>query len=273
MGFDAQSIRFLRYCHETRQKLGKTITIGRQEIDPYAGRDINNGKPSGKLISYKYCEEILVKNIGSSSVDSIDISSYEKASILHDMNQPLPRELCNKWDTVIDGGSLEHIYHFPQAMDNCSRLCRTGGQIIHFVPGNNFLNHGFYQFSPDLFYQLYSPENGYEDTEVFMTEIGFHSRCYKVNPPTGKRSELMSGKRILLMVCTKLEKKNDEIKVIYQKDYQVEWAQKSSLDSWWKNKIKQVPVLHRIIRFVVESARDRARWISPSNRNLKRVRI
>lgn len=272
MGFDVQSIRFIKYCHK-RQELGKTVTIGRQEIDPLACKMIYKKNLLRDNKGSRYCEEVLVKNIGASSVDSIDISGYEKANILHDMNQPLPEELWNGWDTVIDGGSLEHIYHFPQAMDNCSRLCRLGGQIIHFVPGNNFLNHGFYQFSPDLFYEFYSTQNGYENTEVFITEVGGCGRCYKVSPPSGERRELMSKRRILLMVCTRLRKKSDGIKIVYQKDYQISWAGAPSPESWLKKEIKRCPILHKPVRLLLASVRDRIRRIGPGNKSLKQVRI
>jgi 2-polyprenyl-3-methyl-5-hydroxy-6-metoxy-1,4-benzoquinol methylase len=66
------------------------------------------------------------------------------------MNKPLPKTLHNKYDTVIDSGTLEHIFKAPEALEYCLLLCKPGGQILHMLPSNNWCGHGFWQFSPEL---------------------------------------------------------------------------------------------------------------------------
>lgn len=63
-------------------------------------------------------------------VDSIDISDYENATIEQDMNQPIPEHLKLQYDTVIDRGSLEHIFNFPVSIKNCMSLIKPGGFYI-----------------------------------------------------------------------------------------------------------------------------------------------
>ena len=46
----------------------------------------------------------------------IDNSNHEQASKIHDMNLPLPKKMHSDYDTVIDVGSLEHIYNIPQTL-------------------------------------------------------------------------------------------------------------------------------------------------------------
>jgi len=96
---------------------------------------------------------LLRQEFGASTVVSIDYSDYEGANIIHDMNYPISQETYSKFDTVIDAGSLEHVYNAPQALKNCSLICnKSGGQIVHILPSNNYCSHGFWQFSPELFF-------------------------------------------------------------------------------------------------------------------------
>jgi hypothetical protein len=82
------------------------------------------------------------------------IDVHEKATHVVDMNKPLAIE--ERYDTVIDAGTIEHIYNAPQALANVSAMCAHQGQILHIGPANIFCGHGFWQFSPELFFSLYS---------------------------------------------------------------------------------------------------------------------
>jgi len=66
---------------------------------------------------------------------------------------------------------MEHVFNASQGLKNVTRLCAPGGQIIHSLPANNFCNHGFWQFSPELFFSLYSDKNGYSETEIFLADV------------------------------------------------------------------------------------------------------
>lgn len=87
----------------------KTITIGRQnlyEVDHYLDYK--------KYKNNDFCEELLVNNFGSTTVDSIDFSDFEGASIVFDMNKSLEEKFHEKYETVFDIGSLEYIFNLPQ---------------------------------------------------------------------------------------------------------------------------------------------------------------
>lgn len=94
------------------------------------------------------------------SVDAIDASDYEGANIVHDLNLPIPVELRERYDLVWDGGTLEHIFNFPVAVLNAMQMVKIGGHLFVATPANNQCGHGFYQFSPDSFFRILSPENG-----------------------------------------------------------------------------------------------------------------
>lgn len=92
--------------------------------------------------------------VGGVQIDIIDFKLYEGTEIVHDLGIPIPEDLTEKYDMVIDGGTLEHIFNVGEAFHNVAKLTRPGGVVIHFLPMNS-LNHGFHNFSPTLFYDFY----------------------------------------------------------------------------------------------------------------------
>lgn len=111
----------------------------------------------------------LFEGLGFNHVDSMDVSNFEGASIVHDLNNPVPNYLINKYDLVYDGGTLEHIFDFPQSLRNIYDLLKSGGIVIHCSPVNNHVDHGFYQFSPGLFFDYYQ-NNCFDVVHAFLFE-------------------------------------------------------------------------------------------------------
>jgi SAM-dependent methyltransferase len=224
MGIDVHGLNFLRYARKFGN-FGKTVTIGRQGI--HLPEPIMRSKLSldDTYKNHPYCEELLVNHFGAESVDSIDNSSYENASIIHDMNSPLPMSRHALYDTVFDGGCLEHIYNITQAFKNCSSFCKPGGQILHVVPANNFCGHGFWQFSPELFFSLYSEKNGYSQTEVFLADLTQEDRWFKVREPkNGHRVGVTTGTQVYALVRTVVGTLDFSHTEVQQSDYEYQWT-------------------------------------------------
>ena len=76
--------------------------------------------------------------------------------MIHDLNLPVPPELHERYDLIIDGGTLEHVFHVPIAMENCMKMTKTGGHVVIITNINNLVGHGFYHFSPDFFFRAFS---------------------------------------------------------------------------------------------------------------------
>ena len=60
------------------------------------------------------------------------------------MNEAIPDSLKGKFSCVLDGGTLEHVFNFPQAIKNAMEIVAIGGHFLGVVPANNFSGHGFY---------------------------------------------------------------------------------------------------------------------------------
>ena len=252
MGIDIHAVNFLRYVTKKR-KLGRVATIGRQsllvprrELAKVLGvswKDTNLGL---------YSEELLKKHFGATAVDSYDYSDYEGATHVVDLGRPMVPE--QQYDTIIDCGTTEHVFDVPQVLRNLSSLCASGGQIIHVLPANNFCGHGFWQFSPELFFSLYSDASGYRGTEVFLADLRDKNQWFEVEQPkNGRRAEVTSSSPLYVMcMTTKLgEVFPDNIQ---QSDYVHHWDRfsntpklQSGLVFTLKTVIKGRPSLHRFI--------------------------
>jgi hypothetical protein len=223
MGLDKTVIKFLISCN--KRYFGKTLLIGHQMM--FANQKISQ---TGILRVGEYSGPFFQDVLGASSVESIDISKYEGATYEHDLNKTLPRELFEQYDTVFDGGTLEHVHDVVTAMDNIAAACRKGGTIIHVLPANNFCGHGFYQFSPELFISRYQVQNGYLDTEIYLASVLQSRYWYRVTPPTdGTRVNLMSRYPVYILVKTRKNFTGTKQIDVQQSDYQVKWESKAEV--------------------------------------------
>ena len=126
----------------------------------------------------------LFKSLGFDSVQSVDYSNFENPTYIHDFNHPVSEELYEKFDAIYDGGTLEHIFNFPESLKNIYKMLKVNGIVMHASPSNNYVDHGFYSFSPTLFYDYYLA-NGFEILKSYVYEIEpYSNKClvYAYNP-------------------------------------------------------------------------------------------
>ena len=223
MGIAIHTLNTLRYC-ANKKKFGKTATLGRQRIllDRMQIKKILNIEEDFGV----FCEELLKQVFLATKVDSYDFSEYENATHIYDFNQSLTFE--DQYDTVIDLGCSEHIFNIANVLANISKLCKIGGQIIHALPANNFCGHGFWQFSPELFYSLYNSKNGYDKTEMFLADLSDESYWYKIKPfVPGERVNILSNSSVYIIIRT-VKISDFSHNDIQQSDYQFEWSKEVS---------------------------------------------
>src|SRR5216683_1840930 len=212
MGFDDATFQVLLTAREAGVSFSRVLTIGRQwlyvtekEMCEMLARHriFVSAKQAKEVLTEQkgYCEPLL-KLLGADRIDSIDASSYEGASILHDMNQPLPDAYRNEFSVVIDGGCLEHVFDFPRALKNCMEAVATGGHFIGITPANNLMGHGFYQFSPELFFRVFTSANGFRIAKIILYEYPWKRVWYEVADPAQvrRRVELTNRRPAYLIV-------------------------------------------------------------------------
>ena len=84
---------------------------------------------------------------------------------------------------------------------------------------------------PELFFSLYSKENGYEETEVFLADHAREDIWYQVSKPeNGRRIELDCWARLFLL-CRTRKGASFSHENVQQSDYRVVWARDNTADA------------------------------------------
>ena len=230
MGLDINSVQFLLAARKQGVRFDHTLMLGRHSLNVFprtlAAVLERNGFTSEKLREPSAYAEPFFETLGATRVDSLDNSDFEGAKLVHDLNQPLPADWKEKFDVVYDGGTLEHVFNFPTALRNAMELLKPGGRLFIHNCANNLCGHGFYQFSPELFYRALSPENGFEVERMVIHRVGPYGNWHEVSDPNAirERVELITFTPMLLLV----QAKRTSIKPVFaqapqQSDYSVLW--------------------------------------------------
>jgi hypothetical protein len=133
--------------------------------------------------------------LGFEDVKSTDVSAVEGADYILDLNHRTAASVIpGQFDLVFDGGTLEHVFHVPNALGNIFDCLRVGGCVMHVSPVNNHVDHGFYQFSPTLFVDYYLA-NGFEllDCQLFQHSPDFNAAYTYAKYTPGSLDELSFG--------------------------------------------------------------------------------
>ncbi|MBX9633729.1 MAG: class I SAM-dependent methyltransferase [Magnetospirillum sp.] len=111
---------------------------------------------------------IFFRMLGFSQVTEIEHpSTCEDGCVPLDLNQgETPAQLIDCADAVFDFGTSEHVFNTPNLLAHMGRILKPGGFVLHHTPANNQVNHGFYQFSPTLYFDYYQA-NAY-DSEIYL---------------------------------------------------------------------------------------------------------
>jgi hypothetical protein len=189
MGLDTAAAMFLCGARGSGVDFSRTTMIGRQWFFPEVGAlervfsALGLSQDAGNFWQANEYSEGFFSLLGAQQVSSVDISDFEGATHIHDMNQPLPDSLRGRFSVVYDGGTLEHIFHFVQALKNCMQMVEVGGHFVQVNNANNFMGHGFWQISPELIYRVFDAANGFQVKAVLLHEVVPGGGWYAVADP------------------------------------------------------------------------------------------
>lgn len=268
MGVDPQVLRFLNLSRRRGVSFRSTMMIGRQNYNHLIAEDLSKefgftSADSLDLLNHKYIEPLL-KRFGAESIESMDNSEYEGASVIHDLNRPVPEHLKGVFSCVLDGGAIEHVFHFPQAIANLMEMTAVHGHLLEITAANNFMGHGFYQFSPELFFRVLSHENGFRVDDLFLCETDRDSPLYRITDPRAlhHRLELVNYTPTYLMVIAqRIECKEVLRSFPQQSDYVEVWSKDRLEEDKTANPLR--PTVHA---FVPEWAKKPARVLRQAYR-------
>jgi hypothetical protein len=273
MGITGNCAKFLLYSRQRGARFTTTLMLGRQQLFiKDAEQEELRSKfdlPAKDLPSHGFAEPFFAM-LGANVMDSVDYSDFEKASIIHDLNRPVPASMKGKYSVVFDGGTLEHVFNFPVAIKNCMDLLHVGGHFISITPTNNFCGHGFYQFSPELFFALFNEHHGFTVKLVTMGvehPVKGITEWFEVIHPqqVRRRVTLCNSNPTSLMIIAEKKKETDGLEVQpFQSDYAHIWTIHDSIQH-------DVPLqeesrwIHHFRRWAPDFIKNRIRAIRDRN--------
>jgi hypothetical protein len=246
MGIDVWTAKFLKSEARRGVDFARTLTLGRQTLymtqseyaGVYAPASTSRLSPKGLFADDFLC------SLGAGTLDAIDVSDYEGANIIHDLNLTLTTTPEQRWTCVFDGGALEHIFYFPTAIRNCMEATAVGGHFLTVCPWTGYAGHGFYQFSPELLYRVLSPENGFEVERMLIRLKGSWREI--IDPrKLGRRFEVQSRNPTVLFVSARRTREADVFACPpQQSDYVTMWAEELPPPE---------PAVHGLVRRLAET--------------------
>lgn len=200
----------------------------------------------------EYTDHIWMKRRKVNILDSIDFSDYESPTYTHDFNTPISSNFHHQYDVIFDGGSSEHMFHIPQVFMNYHNILKKWWYYIGILPMNNHVNHGFYQFSPDFFYSLFSQDRGYK-TSCFISKKWQRYRIKDLrefNEVYHANLSISSYPNLIYVIAKKIEEKEtfwEHPKQAVYNDYL--WSTQSSNIAQQENK-KNITLLQKLYRII-----------------------
>jgi SAM-dependent methyltransferase len=234
MAFNATSTELLLLCRRSFPQALDFLMLGRQwlRLQPDEAHrlqqtyEVQMDDLSDAAMTDTVYAETLLQRMKLRSIVALDATAYQGAGLIHDLNTPLPAHLADKHDYVVDGGSLEHVFDFPTAIRNCAALLKPGGLFITICPVNNWMGHGFYQFSPELFFRVFDSAHGFSVRFAALHVRDGREQFFALRDPArvGHRVQYNPpGRTTLMLVAQKLDSPPAAIPSVQQSDYAERW--------------------------------------------------
>lgn len=121
----------------------------------------------------------------------VDVRDVYGVDAIVDLNLPQTSNSLTQYDLVVDPGTAEHCFNVGTALINMANRVREGGYIYHANPLCHW-NHGFWNFSPNVYAHLYSEANGFAIEKLFGE---YREKIFDVQPSAKFEVESSRGRK------------------------------------------------------------------------------
>jgi len=184
MGLGFLAATFILGEHRYRPIKGRVLTIGRQTIgvrgwqldkllEMYGipKRPGHVYTPDGNTLGVNRTEDTISQEsffgaFTDAEVRSLDVSNYEGADIVCDLQGEVPPALFGTADFIYNGSCLDNIFDAAAAMRNMTRLLKVGGRVYHYEQGNTHPT-AYLKYSADWFMDFYAV-NKFADCKTYV---------------------------------------------------------------------------------------------------------
>jgi len=183
--------RFLVASHKVNPIRGNVLALGKQtigitlskaleifqeqdcEVNPnFNLDDIKSDSVTRMRLNNLMDDESFFRLFGDVNYQTMDVSDYEQASIIHNLNDPIPQNLEESFDFIIDGGTFDHLFDLKTSFANVVKLLKPKGRVFQWNAASNYSNAGYLSFSADFFYDYYALNN-FSDCQTFFAQSYF----------------------------------------------------------------------------------------------------
>jgi len=107
-------------------------------------------------------------------IDIADVSDYEGANLIVDMNQPIDKGFIPRYDFIFDSSVLDNVWNPSQMLINLSHLLSPGGRLLlHNVA--SFFPGALCSMHPEWFYAFFAINDEFADAKVYLFVEGEES--------------------------------------------------------------------------------------------------
>ncbi|MEM1388468.1 MAG: hypothetical protein AAGG54_12725 [Pseudomonadota bacterium] len=239
MGVDYAAARKLIALAARLENKGPALMLGRHRMHV---RDRFRDRLEGDLAEHGFgltwndlhqpdgFAETFFEALGFPRVEAMDISDFEGAGILHDLNAPVPDALRDRYGLIYDGGTTEHVFDVASCMGNIDAMLTQSGVLAACSPGNGWFNHGFYQFGPELVYGYWKHGCQYDVLSCSMLPVRPRFREVALPDPAerGKRIRMrgaqQAANRVYLYYEVMKTASSRPYRAAMQTDYVRRWS-------------------------------------------------
>jgi hypothetical protein len=144
-------------------------------------------------------DDAFFRLLGVERVRALDHTGYEGAELIHDLNRPIPDNLAEIADFMLDGSTLDNLFSPAMGLQNMTRLLRPGGR---FLSVNSGTAHTSSYAIPTAYWFLdYCAANMFDDCRVYLVVHHRHQRSVYAVDPLDREGPALVTSRVLAVVA------------------------------------------------------------------------
>lgn len=109
----------------------------------------------------------LISSFSDCEYNCLDVSDYEGATIIHNMNNDIPEQYHNTYDFIYNGSCMDNLFDPVTFIKNTSKMLKPGGRVVHLECACAVAG-AYLSYSPEWFFSFYAI-NGFLDCKVYAT--------------------------------------------------------------------------------------------------------
>lgn len=180
MGVVSQVAELMALEHSHKPLTGNCALFGRQTVSipiPEIKKILEKYQISPKNIDFQ--NDKITRHRQSSITDRsflsifdidnvrvVDISDYEGADLLADLNNPVDQNLHESFDLIYTGGCHDNVFNPAELLKNSARMLKPGGRVFHYEAFSGLI--GAYTYLTPEWFCSYYAINNWRDCKIYV---------------------------------------------------------------------------------------------------------